>query len=136
MITRPRGWLAIFVALVFTAGVGTGLLLQGYLEETPAASSPVSDGPRPAAALVIPRLAGDLNLTAEQQGQLQRILEARRARLLQGRRQMRGHVGNEIVGVIEEIGTILTPEQQERFAPIMERIRARLNAESVEDLPR
>lgn len=124
-LIRPRGWLAVFVAIVFTTGVGTGLLLRGYLEETPAASNGFLKGPPPFPPLLAPRLATELNLTAEQQRQLQTILDARRERLLENGRQMRGRARDEVLGVATEIDKILTPEQREHFKPVVEQIRSR-----------
>ena len=124
---RFRGWLVVFIALVFTMGVGSGLLLSAYLREAPQAPARAAD-PDQAAAVLTARLVSELKLDVNQERRIEAILAAQRQRSLEMRQRLRGRAGAELDDLLNEIEKILTPEQQNRFRPLAERVRARIAA--------
>jgi Spy/CpxP family protein refolding chaperone len=129
---RPhaRAWIGLFVTVVFGAGVATGLLLQRYLEPPAAADpAPPFPGPSPGARLTT-LMVDELELTPDQQQQLAAIVAARRQKLVGLRHDLRLHFEREATEVEAEIAHILTPEQQERFASLTSRMRARFRVRS------
>jgi hypothetical protein len=127
MRTAPRGWFALFVAVVFSAGLGAGMLLRGVIEETPAAAG--APDTRAAPVPVVAQLADTLELTRDQQDALARIVDARRQRLLADRQRIEGRIALEVLGLLGEVDAILTPDQRVRFEPIVDRVRTRLSAD-------
>jgi hypothetical protein len=127
MSTAPRGWFALFVTVVFSAGLGAGMLLRGVIEETPAVAA--APDTRAAPVPVVAQLADTLELTRDQQDALARIVDARRQRLLADRQRIEGRIALEVLGLLGEVDAILTPEQRVRFEPIVDRVRTRLSAD-------
>lgn len=137
-VGRSRVWFAVFVAAVFTAGVATGLMLRGSIDPpTSAADGDASAGAfgRPSLGRVSRQLATELDLTRDQQRQLEEILLARRVVLMNYRRSVRAQVGVELTAVTEEIDRILTPEQRERLGDLGSRIQAHLYADPAPAAP-
>jgi len=130
-------WLAAFVALVFVAGVATGVLIGPRLFGAPGPElgpafggapgggpefGPPGPGPMMPAPLVR-RLATDLGLDAAQQEKLEAVLARRRERLLTFNREARDRFETEQRELRREIAGILSPEQQRRFEEWLERPR-------------
>lgn len=125
-------WLAVFVTLVFVAGVATGLVVGPRLLG-PAGSrlmQPWRPGAGPAGDVLpgpvmpqplVRRLASELQLDAEQQKKLEDVFATRRERLLGFSREARERFEAEQRELRREITGILTPEQQARFERWLER---------------
>jgi hypothetical protein len=120
MTTRPRLWFLLFSAMMFAAGTATGLLLSGFIEP-PLLARPDDRGPGgpfgglPAPTAIVQRMSQDLQLSKEQQQQLQSLLEDRRGRLGQFQQQVRTRFDEEHESLRASIRRILTPAQFERF---------------------
>lgn len=120
-----RAWFGVFVAVVFGAGVATGLLLHHYLEPPLAADTPPRFFVAPPGARLTTLMADELELTPEQQQQLASILAARRQKLGELRQTLRLHFEREATGVGAEIAHILTPAQRKRFEALQSEMRSR-----------
>jgi Spy/CpxP family protein refolding chaperone len=115
-----RGWLIAFVGLVFSAGVGTGVLLRTYLDPISAAAAfPSPPSPGSLAQL----FTKELDLTRPQQEQLERILRARRHTFGAFSEDIRHRMDAERDRTIVEIDKILTPEQRVRFQAMNQKMR-------------
>ncbi len=123
--TVMRLWFGVFVALVFAAGVATGVVVAPRLfppEAGPLLPMSPGFGPgaglRPGAPMAAPlvrRLSEDLDLDEAQQKKLQAVFERRRERLQTFNRDVRERFETEQRDLRSEIAAILTPEQQKRF---------------------
>ena len=122
---RASGWFAVFVAVIFSAGIGTGVILRGYLEARPAASVRTAT-PNPSIASVTARLASELALNPTQTDRLERILLSRRQRLTALHKDLKARVEGELTDVSREINGMLTPAQRERLQQLVFRMRMRL----------
>ena len=122
---KLSGWFAVFVAVIFTAGVATGLILRGYFEQRSAASVR-TEAPSPSFANLTRRLSSELDLNAAQTEQLRKILLSRRERLMELHKDLRARVDGELTEVSAEIDRILTPDQRERFQQFVFKMRMRL----------
>lgn len=71
------------------------------------------------------RLAGQLDLSAQQKMQVQQIIERHRAKIDATMNSVRPQVRQELDATNAEIETILTPEQRTKFADLRMRIGAR-----------
>lgn len=125
-------WFAVFVALVFVAGVGTGVVVGPRLLGVPGAGPLAwlrpglgpSPGVRPGPAMPAPlvrRLAEELELDPAQQQKLDAVLARRRERLLSFGREARERFETEQRELRREIAEVLTPEQRVRFEVWLER---------------
>jgi Spy/CpxP family protein refolding chaperone len=115
-----RGWLIAFVGLVFSAGVGTGVLLRTYLDPISAAAALP---PRPSPGGLVQMFTKELDLTQAQQGQLERILLARRHTFGAFSEDIRQRMDAERDRTIVEIDKMLTPEQRVRFQAMNQKMR-------------
>jgi hypothetical protein len=117
-----RIWFVVFVIAVFMGGVGGGMILDRYVGPLPEAArmpgrrafGPASS-PAPAPAMVMRRLVRDLNLTPEQQTQLDQIFADRRKRIEQIQGEVQARFDSEQRDLRAAIEKILTPEQRKRF---------------------
>lgn len=134
---RVRIWFALFVLVVFCAGVAAGVVLDRSLNRRPAVvrasdrgapRGPMesgSGGPGPGGGsrrgggppprVLVDRLASELALTADQRTKIEEVLTARRTRLEAVQREVRDRFEAEQRSLRDEIRTLLTPEQQETF---------------------
>ena len=131
-----RLWLALFVAVVFVGGVGTGALVNNWLSRS---AEPAVDGRRfgprgggresgrgPAPERLVGRLADQLDLTDEQRAQLDVLLEEQRDQMRSFNDDVRGRFRSAQQEIRDAIEEILTPEQRERFNELtIERGRSR-----------
>ena len=134
---RVRVWFALFVLVVFCAGLAGGVLIDRAFGRRAAAfergsprgpmdfgpggpGGPVGPGgpggrrggpPR----MLVDRLAGELNLTSEQRTKVEDILTARRARLETVQREVRERFDTEQQALRAELRAVLTPDQQQKF---------------------
>ncbi len=132
---RVRIWFSLFVLAVFCVGLAGGVLLdrsmaRRFYPARPfdgagppgplgfARGGPMGGGPRPGGGpprLLVDRLTRDLDLTADQQTQIERVLAGSRARVetLQGDVHDRFESEQKILR--DEIRKVLTPAQQQKF---------------------
>ena len=109
-----RTWFATFVAVVFLAGLSTGVLLDPG--PSPADGSSRESGR--AADVLASRLADGLALSEDQRARLEWLVELRDAQLRALRRDATARLDAELRLVRDEIFRILTPEQKQRFDEI------------------
>ena len=125
---RVRVWFALFVLVVFCAGLAGGVLIDRALGRRAAAferggpRGPMDFGPGGPGGrrggpprMLVDRLAGELNLTSEQRTKVEDILTARRARLETVQREVRERFDTEQQALRDEIRAVLTPDQQQKF---------------------
>ena len=121
---RARVWFGLFVTLVFVAGAGAGALIAprlgppaGVLLEPP----PMMPGrPGPGGPSFMPGplargLAEELQLDAPQRERLQQLFATRRDRLRAFHDETRARYEREQRELYDELRTLLTPEQMQRF---------------------
>lgn len=134
---RVRLWFALFVLVVFVVGLAGGVVLdrsfgrrgsfdrasdrggpRGPMNVGPGGQGPGSGSRRgggPPPAVLVERLARELDLTAEQRTKIEEVLTARRTRLETVQREVRERFDAEQRSLRDEIRKVLTPEQQEKF---------------------
>jgi Spy/CpxP family protein refolding chaperone len=118
---RTRIWFSLFVLAVFSVGLASGVLIGRRLAPPPPRGAgfamrgmgPGSGGPPP--GRLIERLDAELNLTADQHAQVERIFEARRRGLEAVQNDVLARAEKEQRELQAEIRKVLTPEQQQRF---------------------
>ena len=116
-----RVWLALFVIVVFAAGVAAGTLLTrraGFVAGPRLVDfERRSPGPfaRPPSERMIERLSEHLDLTAEQRRELDEVLTRRRTRLQEFHETVRTRFEREQRGLRDSIRGVLTDEQRARF---------------------
>jgi hypothetical protein len=139
--SRLRIWFAMFVLVVFCAGLAGGVVLdrsltrrafdraagrggpRGPMDFGPGGPGPGGPGPGggprrgggPPPRVLVDRLSSELGLSADQRTKVEEVLTARRARLESVQREVRDRFETEQRGLRDEIRTVLTPEQQETF---------------------
>lgn len=126
-MTALRVWFGVFVALVFVAGLATGILVAPRVAPSLGLGGPplvergagpgrgFGGGVGPGPAVLANRLADELQLDAEQRRRLEVVFARRRERLQAVNREMRERFEAEQREFRREIAEILTPAQQERF---------------------
>ncbi|PCJ55989.1 MAG: hypothetical protein COA73_13080 [Candidatus Hydrogenedentota bacterium] len=111
----PRTWLTLLmgaVLLISGAVMGSGvtvLFIQKNMQQR-------SEGPPPHFnKQMIQKLSRDLELTVDQQKEIQAIFEANQERFRSVRRQVRAQVESELSGVHEQVEAVLTPKQAKKW---------------------
>jgi Spy/CpxP family protein refolding chaperone len=99
---RRQAWLAVFVVVVFGAGLGTGLLWPHRPRERSSAE-------------LVSILGKELDLTPAQRNQMEAVVNARRESLRKFREGVQKHLADERLATIADIERTLTPEQRRRF---------------------
>jgi hypothetical protein len=132
---RVRLWFALFVLVVFGVGLAGGVVLDrsfgrrgAFDRSSDRGRRPMDVGPGgqgagggsrrgggPPPAVLVDRLARELDLTAEQRTKIEEVLTARRTRLEAVQREVRERFDAEQRSLRDEIRKLLTPEQQEKF---------------------
>ena len=125
--SKVRVWFALFVLVIFCAGLAGGALVARRLLPTERPIDRLMRGPRgagpgdpdgrrgPMRGLLIERLARDLDLTAEQRTKVDQALASSRGRLDTLQRDVRDRFDAERRTVRDEIRSVLTPGQQQKF---------------------
>ncbi len=110
----------IGVVLLFTVGalfgsIGTGMYIKNrhvQLREKPTAK----------AAFIVDRLTRKLRLTSDQQAQVERIVQKHQIQIATLRLTHRAQVRHILDQIMTEIQTILTPDQQRKMEPILNKL--------------
>ncbi|HWW86320.1 MAG TPA: hypothetical protein VNZ26_22155 [Vicinamibacterales bacterium] len=126
MKRNPKTWFAVFIALVFVGGVGTGFLIRPSIESTVVARSRFwaePDEPRSTSQLVT-ILAKELGLTESQHQQIEGALNQRREAIHAFREDIRKRTEEQRRAVMADIERVLTPDQRQRFESFVARRRA------------
>lgn len=116
-----RVWFALFLLIIFLAGVGAGMVVNrraGPLRSFgfPRPGVPgILRPPAPTPGLLAGRLAEELDLTDKQKTQLEATFAARRQRLAAFHREVRQRFETEQQELHDEIRKLLTPAQRDRF---------------------
>jgi len=129
-----RVWFGLFVAVIFAAGAGVGVMLAPRVvpPSPPRAGVPVrAPGERGAfprqpgmgPTRLAPQLAEALGLDAEQERQLDEVFARRRQRLEEIQRGVRDQFETEQRAMRQEIRRILTEEQMAKFDEWLRRPR-------------
>lgn len=119
---RTRVWIALFVLVVFLAGLGAGIVAAPWLGFGPRPGfGPGRGGPPvpPISGRMLERIASRLDLGDEQSERLAALFDARRERFRtigrEMRREMRARFVAEQETLRAAIAEILTPAQMELF---------------------
>jgi Spy/CpxP family protein refolding chaperone len=111
----PRTWLTLLmgaVLLVSGAVMGSGmtvLVIQKTIQQH-------SEGPPPHFnKQILRKLSVDLELTAEQEKAIGAIFETNQEHFRAIRKDLRGKVESELLGVREQVEAVLTPEQAKKW---------------------
>ena len=128
-----RVWFGLFVALVFAAGAGTGVMVAPRL--TPDRVGPRAfEGGRPWPGVrgpngerrrLAPLLAQELGLDADQQQKLSEVFARRRGRLEAIQQNVRQQFEAEQKELRQEIQAILRPDQMQKFEEWLRRAERR-----------
>jgi Spy/CpxP family protein refolding chaperone len=121
---RSRIWFALFVLVIFVAGLASGILIGRQLtirERAPLRAGAALPGPPagrfggPPRQQMLERLDRQLDLTPEQRQQIDAIFRARRDSLDRLQRDVRDRYQSEQEALRDEIRAVLSPEQREKF---------------------
>lgn len=134
---RARIWFALFVLAVFCLGAASGVVIgrglgppwragRGFPGSSRggmrgAFAQPDGRGGAPLPPDLVNRLTRDLQLDAQQQVQLRKILDDRRGRLEQVHREAREKFEQEQRDLHQAIRGMLRPDQQQAFDRFAER---------------
>jgi hypothetical protein len=114
-LTRTRLWFVLFVVVVFSSGLGTGLLIARFGPRGPWSGRHGPPGPPPSPADSAARVAHDLGLTPEQERDVRAAFERGAVRL----NEFRARTGQEFDALLNELNAdiekTLGPEQREKF---------------------
>ncbi len=124
MIAMKRElWVALFVLVIFVAGLATGIIVTrgapfGWFGPRPGPAfvgGPGAPGGFFGRGRLLARVSERLDLTDEQTDRLEQVFEARRERFRGQSEEIRRRIGEEEETFRNEIAGILTPEQLETF---------------------
>lgn len=126
-----RLWIGLFAFVVFIGGVASGVALRPWIPVSTEAPGPerglrVPRGGRPGGpptGRLLERIAGEIDLTEEQNARLREVFDTRRQRMREINEQVSGLFETEQTQMNEEIAAILTPEQMEIFSNQIVRMR-------------
>ena len=116
--TRTRLWIALFVLVVFLAGLGAGIVAAPWLDR----GGPPGPGfgragvpPEGRSGRLVERMSARLELSDEQAARLGALFDARRDRFRAMSREMRERLASERATFRTAVAEILTPAQLARF---------------------
>jgi Spy/CpxP family protein refolding chaperone len=128
---RTRIWFSLFVLAVFCLGLASGLVLGRRLAPPAQPATPrlIGGGMRPGPGIgpgginpggpppgrLLERLDDVLDLTPDQHAKVEQIFESRRKALESVQDEVLARAEKEQRELQDEIRTVLTPEQQQRF---------------------
>lgn len=127
---RAAVWFAVFAVVVFAGGVAAGVLLDRFLVP-PGPLFPFARGLRgPDPDRLADRLARELSLDAAQQARVRAIFASRREQVRRMHQELRADARRrfaaEQAALREELRTVLTPAQQEKFDALVKQGPERL----------
>ena len=114
MMKRTWVWLGLFVAVIFLAGAGTGVVFNLVVGPSfgPGGRMPrAMPGPPPSLDSLVGLMTRDLDLSTDQQAALKALLEQHRDRLARVQQEFR----QEAESLNTAIRGLLTPAQREKF---------------------
>jgi Spy/CpxP family protein refolding chaperone len=122
-LTRRRIWFAIFVLVIFSAGLATGIVLDRYFTfGGPPALGRARMGPgvlgrfgRPQPAQIVDRMQRELDLTAEQRTRLEAVFQRGSERMERFQAGTRSQFEDLRRQLDVEIAAMLTPVQRAKF---------------------
>jgi Spy/CpxP family protein refolding chaperone len=118
--SKTRTAAVVVVIVAFIAGILVGVAGDHfYLMRNPHRATRFS------ADRLANRLAGQLDLSAQQKTQVQQIIERHRAKIDATMSAVRPQVRSEIDATNAEIDAVLTPEQRTKFAALRMKIGSR-----------
>ncbi|MEA2164300.1 MAG: hypothetical protein QOK37_2427 [Thermoanaerobaculia bacterium] len=123
MSSKTRTAAVVVVIVAFLAGILVGVAGDHLYLIRSGRLAPRHNS-RFAADRMAERLAGQLDLSAQQKTQVQQIIERHRAKIDATMNSVRPQVRQEVEATNAEIETILTPEQRTKFADLRMRIGA------------
>ncbi len=115
-MTKSRGGALLLLIGTFVLGGLLGGTLTSWGERR--SHGQHRDRPRPT---YVERLGQDLNLTPEQREQIQEVLDRHQPAMDSLWAQMRPAFESERQAIRQEVNTLLTPEQQAKYAAILQR---------------
>ena len=118
-MTRSRFGALMLLVATFVLGGLLGGALTSYAERK--SHNPGRRGPRPT---YVERLSQDLGLSPEQRDSIQRILDRHQPVMDSLWTQIRStfpQLENQRIAVRQEVQSVLTPEQQAKYAAIVQR---------------
>lgn len=128
-----RVWFGLFVAVVFVAGLGAGVVLAPRLASPSPSRAVATRAPGERGAFprqpgmgptrLAPQLASELGLDAAQEQQLEEVFARRRQRLEEIQHGVRDQFETEQRALRQEIRKILTDEQMAKFDEWLRRPR-------------
>jgi Spy/CpxP family protein refolding chaperone len=141
-ITRQKVWFALFVLVIFVMGFGSGVGTSRYLRfggpfghgrgGGPYGRGPGGPGgpggippPPPSAARIAESMARDLQLTSDQQKQVEQAFERGAERLEKFRTATREQFDTLKKQLDDDIDRVLTPEQRVKHQAMREEERRR-----------
>jgi hypothetical protein len=122
--SRPRIWFSLFVLAVFCVGLAAGVLLGRRMVGPPGRAFGDFGGPPglpggrrggPPPGILLDRLSRELSLTEDQRTRIDVVLKTSREHLDRLQQETHNRLENEQHALRDEIRTLLTPEQQQRF---------------------
>ena len=137
-LSRQHAWFALFVLVVFVAGLATGVTVARYVRPDPRGPGrpgPFAPGRPPAPADIARRLTRELGLDAGQQARVQAVLDEAGPRLEQFRAKSMREFDALRDQMNAEIEQVLTPEQRTAFRAMTPERRGGLRPPGPPDQP-
>jgi Spy/CpxP family protein refolding chaperone len=132
MKNNYKFWIAVSFLAVFAAGIVGGVVLERHLlDQKPKRSHRTSREPsREAGNRFFDKMVEELSLTPEQQDQMRDIFKNSEERIKNLRGEMDKRFHELRVQFVEEIKSILTEEQIQKYDAMIEEHRARRKAQA------
>ena len=120
---KRKVWVALFVLVIFVAGLAAGIIVTrgspfGWFGPRPGpgfVGGPAAPGGSFGRGRLLARISERLDLTDEQTERLEQVFDARRERFRDQWEEFRKRIDTEEETFRNEIADILTPEQLETF---------------------
>jgi len=135
MKNHYKFWIVLSFLVVFAAGLFSGLMLDRYVMDGNRDLSPKKQSRDRRSRPRFPTaddLAEDLSLTKEQREDLRNIFDASEQRIQELHSEVRDMYRSLRTRFLDEIKSILSPEQVEAFDAMLERFAARHRADMEE----
>ena len=140
MKNNYKFWIAISFLAIFIAGIVGGVVLErhfldkdprrGYHSSRVSSRESSGESSREGGNRFLDRMAEELSLTAEQKLQMQGLFKKNEARIKQLHSDMDDQLRALRAQLMEEIKSVLTEEQIQKFDAMVEAYRARRKAQA------